>query len=561
MNIDEFREEFKEISVYEGEWKKYMEMAVNLFKSLGLKTKDVKDDSALQVSYFYVSELLENILHPDMQDFYRYINTLNECSNPSRIKEVLNSEKVRDLIFGLKKKKEVDENVDNFMEELYESIGSIISSKLIRNTSFLSDCIKVHGQKYKDLYNGGLSLNISGIKDELYEFYLNSPDYKKFVEKSFVEEMKRTAKEAEKIMKEGLTYRILVITDFFNKTGYLEEIVETNNSIMQKRGLEPLMVSMQDEKGKFNVMNLLNPEYFKQFTMEELFLFAAHYTNRFEKKVDDLSIGVFLHKKLGTFYDMVEYGELPSKISLDDVKLALRQKAFLDKKAEEKFKEFKTAEDVDDIDLSEVPAEYIKDYAEVYQKYFNMYLPKNSEENDFVKDYRFIFLNQGLLHCLYEIKGFSLKSVLYTLAQSNSKFNYGIIKEERKIRNKYGEKQLGLGIDYKGCTPLRLHYPEKDVIQFVKEFFDGKELRNYIGNEDFNINGNEIRTHLFYKYTKDQNKGIKKLYESLTEKSPIFKFVRHIYENMHPSQNPLNTKKEDRKYKPQKSGNNDFDNR
>ena len=42
----------------------------------------------------------------------------------------------------------------------------------------LSDFMKKHGEKYKDTYLGGLGLNISEIKEELYEFYLNSPDYK-----------------------------------------------------------------------------------------------------------------------------------------------------------------------------------------------------------------------------------------------------------------------------------------------------------------------------------------------------------------------------------------------
>lgn len=562
MNIEEFRGELKGIDGYEGEWKKYMQMAVNLYKSLGFKTKDVEDNSALKISYNYASGILENIIHPDMQDFYRYIYAKEASENPSQIKSILNSEKTKELLFVKSKKNDLENaDIDTFMEELYASVGEIVSSILIKKTSFLSDFMKKYGEKYKDTYLGGLGLNISEIKEELYEFYLNSPDYKKFTEKTFIEEMKKVSKEAEKIMKDGLIYRILVITDFFERTGYLEDIAGVNNSVMQKRGIEPLMVSLTEEKGKFNVKNLLKQEYFRQFSMEELFLFAAHYTNRFEKKFDDLSIGVFLHEKLGTFYHMVEYDELPSKITSDDARVALKQREFLEKKVEVKVKEFLESKDQDSIDLFEVPEEYLKNYEDIYKKYYDIYLPKSNNKNNLTDDYRFIILNQGILQGLYEIKGVSLKAVLYMLAKNKSKFNYGIIREKRKIKNRYGQKQISVGIDCKGFPPIRLHIPEDEYKEYIEEFFDGEEFGDYIGNEDFDINGIEMRTHLLYKYTKDQNKGIKKLYDSLAENSPIFKYVRHIYENIHPSQNPLNTKKEDRKYKPQKSGNTDLDNR
>ena len=88
-----------------------------------------------------------------------------------------------------------------------------------------------------------------------------------------------------------------------------------------------------------------------------------------------------------------------------------------------------------------------------------------------------------------------------------------------------------------------LHFPERDFKEFVNQFFSDKKFPNYYGNEDFEFRTQPIKTHIAYKYTKAQKQQIKKLYETMDKKNSIYPYVRHLYWNIHPSQNPLNSKK------------------
>ena len=45
------------------------------------------------------------------------------------------------------------------------------------------------------------------------------------------------------------------------------------------------------------------------------------------------------------------------------------------------------------------------------------------------------------------------------------------------------------------------------------------------------------------KLTKTQKQKVKKLYETMDKDDPRYALISHIYCNIHPAQNPLNSKK------------------
>ena len=253
----------------------------------------------------------------------------------------------------------------------------------------------------------------------------------------------------------------------------------------------------------------------------------------------------FLHSKLDMFFETVEYGEIPRKIDLDEIKTIMKQKSFLDSLSRSDFLALKNrvenGGDFEVEELSNVPEEFIEKYSEEYTEYFDRYVP--TSENDFQRDYQLNFFDKMSSYLMYKLKDFSIESFLYTLSDNQSKVNFGLVNEERKKVNKYGEKQVLIGVDLKEFTTIMLHFPERDFKEFVNQFFSDKKFPNYYGNEDFEFRTQPIKTHIAYKYTKAQKQQIKKLYETMDKKNSIYPYVRHLYWNIHPSQNPLNSKK------------------
>ena len=103
-----------------------------------------------------------------------------------------------------------------------------------------------------------------------------------------------------------------------------------------------------------------------------------------------------------------------------------------------------------------------------------------------------------------------------------------------------------IDIDYKQFPTIRLHYPKQEFEIFKERFFAETEFPTYQGNDDFTIGNTSMNTHILYKFPKMQKREIKALMDYLQKTDPdgdLAKFVRHMYENIHPKQNKLNAKK------------------
>ena len=167
-------------------------------------------------------------------------------------------------------------------------------------------------------------------------------------------------------------------------------MAENNNALMDKIKVPALKVTLDDkDKSKFNMIQLLSKDYYMQFSNEELYVFAAFYTNRLEKVVEDLNDGIYLHKKLDTLYYSVENDDLPRKIDKEDVGVVLKQLYFLREISKDKFKNLKDSvtddTKVEDLNFTEVPKEFMDKYKDVYREYFNRYI---RTKNDFASTLR-----------------------------------------------------------------------------------------------------------------------------------------------------------------------------
>lgn len=528
-----------------------MMMVTKMYKAMGYKLRDIRStEDALETVRAAVAGMLEKISSPAIDDFYKY-KTLEYLSERLRKDDGRLTKNMLDKIFC---KKELPEdfcsrNLEENIENVYSDVALPVITKLSKQENFTNCFTTFMTENYEpeELIKILSDTSDSAVPLSAYffEFYKREPMHRKHIEKAFMDEIIAYEKNMARNIKEGLISRIQTIIIFFESCGYLKKIVDINNKAMENAGLDFLKVTITEDKQKFNVMNLASERYMSQFDMNELFVLGAYYTNRLEKVVDNLFDGIFLQSKFDVFYETFEYGELPRKIDLYDVKTIMKQKSFLDSLSRNDFSALKykveSGGDFEEEELSSVPPEFIEKYSKAYAEYFNRYIPMSN--NNFEDDYRYNFFDKISSYLMYSLKDFSIESFLYTLSDNQSKVNFGLVNEERKKVNEYGEKQVLIGVDLKEFTTIMLHFPERDFKEFVNQFFADKKFPNYYGNEDFEFRTQPIKTHIAYKYTKAQKQQIKKLYETMDKKNMIYPYVRHLYWNIHPSQNPLNSKK------------------
>lgn len=535
-----------------GNWEDNIMMVAKFYKALGYKLKDIKStNNGLEPVVGAIAGMLERISTPTIEDFYEY-KTLEYLAEQLKKDSSTITGSMLERMLGDKKAPEIEncsKDLEKNIERVYKGVALSAMSKLSKQEKFNTYFQTFWAENHEtDEVVKAITEILSGTEfnpSYFFEMYRKKPEYRCAIEKAFKDEILAYEKKKAANIRKSLTSRIQTIIIFFKSCGYLDRIVDTNNKAMENAGLDFLKVTTEEDKQKFNVMNLASDRYIGLFDMNELFVLCAYYTNRLEKVVDNFFDGVFLHSKLDMFYETVEYGEIPRKIDLDDIKTIMKQKSFLDSLSRSDFLALKNrvenGGDFEVEELSNVPEEFIEKYSEVYTEYFDRYVP--TSENDFQRDYQLNFFDKMSSYLMYKLKDFSIESFLYTLSDNQSKVNFGLVNEERKKVNEYGEKQVLIGVDLKEFTTIMLHFPERDFKEFVNQFFSDKKFPNYYGNEDFELRTQPIKTHIAYKYTKAQKQQIKKLYETMDKKNSIYPYVRHLYWNIHPSQNPLNSKK------------------
>lgn len=553
ISEEEFRKQLNELRVNDGNWEDNIMMIAKLYKALGYELRDMQDtEHGLHLVRVYIANMLQNMGEPTISQFYKYktfeylveeLKSNNRTITPTMIERVFSKKSV-DNDYPL-------ENLDKSIEDVYMHIAPLVLKKVSQQENFTKSFATFMTQKYtpkevKEILSDTQDSS-TPLSSYFFEFYKCEPAYRKYIEDAFADEIKKAEKMLSNYIKKALINKIQTTIKFFKSCGYLDKIVDINNNFMAKMGLDFLKVTTKEDKEKFNVMNLTSDNYLNQFDMNELFVLGAFYANRLEKVMNNLCEGMFLQRKLDILYETVEYGELPRRMDVDDIRIILKQQAFLDSLSRDYFFDLKfKAEDERKFSEKEVlciPKEFLEKYSDIYNEYFARFIPNS--KNNFEKDYMQNYFSRLSSYLMYASKDFSIESFLYTLSDKKSKINFGIVEEEIKKKNEYGEKQVLIGIDLKEFTTIMLHFPEKDFKEFVARFFASRKFPKYYGNEDLEFRTQPIKTHIAYKFTKAQKQQIKKLYETMDKKNILYPYVRHLYWNIHPAQNPLNSKKKD----------------
>ncbi len=547
IEMNEFKEELQKLEVLDKEWQDKLLMVARLYKSMGYGLKNIdNEEEELEKINRHITEILGKISSPNLVDFYQFKTLENLTSIFKMYKNSIMPQMIEKVFFYQNIDNNCSRNVSENIENVFSDVSLSVIERLYSNKELRKKISEFLIKRYgKEILGRLYSEKLEPLKEDFYYFYKEVPEYKDVIEKVFIEEIARYEKEKSKKIRVGLMERIKNINQFFYDCGYLEKVKNMHNNAMKKMGLDFLGVTMQEDKEKFNVCNLMSEKYLGQFDTSELFLLSAFYTNRFEKVYESLQDGMYLQLKLKTFYDTVDAGEVPRKIEDADARIVLKQKRFMEMLSRDKMQKIKV--DVnegkipEDEDFLEIPKEQEKKYADVYREYFSRYI--HEDENDFAVDYSFIFWNRMHSYVLYSLKDFSIESFLYILSRNKTKINFGIVKENRKKVNEYGEQQILIGVDYKELSTIMLHFPEESFHEFLEEAFPDKNFPEYLGNEDFYFRGNPIKTYVAYKYTKAEKQKIKILYDTMDKKSELYPYIRHLYWNIHPAKNPLNNKK------------------
>lgn len=551
MDVDTLKDEIQKYDVNENTWKDNMLMVTKLLKSHGVKLGDLDNTRKdLDAIYPYIAEILSEMVEPNITEYYAY-ETLEKMVSATK-----NSEAMKEMIKNMFSSKESVDNNPRNTSSTASKIYSELAMPIVMDISHTQRLVKNFSTFLISKYGAGALARLDSIKSQgtteitqdIYDFYIEQPEYNKDLEEIFKSNATAYYKDMSKFIKNGLINRISTIVNFFEECGYLEKIVDIHNKSMKKIGLDFLGVTTSDDREKFNMLNLTSTEYLAKLDTSELFVLSAFYTNRLEKVIERLSDGVYLQMKLGTLYETLERGEIPGGIDSRDVRTILKQKKFLDMLSKPEFEKFKNK--VKDgampkeEDFTYVPEEYIQMYSKAYKEYFDRYIPK--EDNDFTADYQCTFLNRTHSYIIYFLKDFSIESLLYTLNKNNSKVNYGLVPERSKKVNEYGEEQVLIGVDMKEFWTMMAHFPNSSFNSFLNESLDNKDFRKYIGNEDFDFRDEHIKTYVLFKLTKTQKQKVKKLYETMDKDDPRYALISHIYFNIHPAQNPLNSKKKNK---------------
>ncbi len=188
-------------------------------------------------------------------------------------------------------------------------------------------------------------------------------------------------------------------------------------------------------------------------------------------------------------------------------------------------------------DINAKLAEYMKsgllDYKDSYNSGF-----KNSRLNlKMEKDIEDVMYGLSIVNDLYDLKFFSISTLLYTAINDKNKsiFNWGIVLEDDEIENleKTDNKKILLAFDIRGLNmSAYFHAYEKDIIKLLLDLTGKKQIQVYEGACDLIIYGKKdgqskrYSTQILYPVSKKQKKEI----INSSNKSTWYNHIRWLQE-------------------------------
>ena len=124
MEIEEFREELQGLKFNENKWQEKMMMVTRLYKSLGYGLKDIDESVLIDKVYFYIGDLLNRIIRPNDEDFYKYVLFMDELSDVNKIKGRLTKERLKETLLS-------DDRITDVSDFEFKMDGNKLNVKFI----------------------------------------------------------------------------------------------------------------------------------------------------------------------------------------------------------------------------------------------------------------------------------------------------------------------------------------------------------------------------------------------------------------------------------------------
>lgn len=521
-----------------------------------------------------IEMIKEKVTDKEIKNFYiqmasvqRYIKKLKEEDENLTVKQV--KEKIYSEIYDVHMLIK-NKNGTNILESGKSDLFCLNTLKYIQqNPNKLLEIYDKMGEKEKKgwqeesnnyyEYNENIQDNIKQILNNI--MYYRKIGYSEKGDSIAPEEKRRMIKEQfdiiskhliqetklEEKIKSSYILRLSRMISLLDKIGDLEVYNELNNKRLDRMGLKDILgfeyKSEKDNECKMNyILELKNQKSLEKLDINQLAVLISFYLNRIEKTTENIERVLFTLEKRGLLGKFFEGEDVTDKITEENVRFHIAQFKFLADISEDVMEkyikkiqgkkrlwiEYGEDEITDFIDKKDIN-EY-KEFSKRNEKMLSANLAKDVKEL------------QGFISSrnnLYFYKDRFMDVMMYNLLTDSKNINWGYVPEyyrfsngKNSIENK--SKNILIKADIKGFNnPISLHYDLEKIKIFIKNHNGTHKLPVYKGEDDFMIEGKDksklyMSNFILMPIHSSRVKKLKKFSGSVKEKSPYYKYIKHL---------------------------------
>lgn len=299
----------------------------------------------------------------------------------------------------------------------------------------------------------------------------------------------------EDIYKKDNIKLLLFVKDVLNDYDLLSQLVDSHNLQQSTLWLEDLKYNMEFEESfpkNLGVNNILTEENLSKMSSEELAILNIFWQNKYAKKLGDLNVGFFLAQQL-------HLNNIKTPPSDDLTKNLLAKYKFLESTCY-KFYNGLVKKETDSKSIDE----YINNISDDYKKSFSEIMPnmKHDLRTDISQCMDRIFA----LKNTYSAKSNLTCSTILNLLDTKKIRNWGYINDNKSSQTNTIQNQdyfVLIGIDCPGLNkPVKVHIEREILANCILNAKSETLIPLYEGNEDYDINFEQLKTHIVLPFEK-----------------------------------------------------------
>ena len=351
----------------------------------------------------------------------------------------------------------------------------------------------------------------------------------------------------EEKIKSSYILRLSKMIAFLDKIGDLQVYNDLNNKRLDRMGLKDILgfeyKSDNSNECKMNyILELKNPKSLQKLDINQLVVLISFYLNRIEKTTESIEKVLFTLEKRGLLYKFFEGKDVKDKITDENVRFHIAQFKFLADMSDDilqkyikKFRDKKTVWlEYDKNKITDlIEKRYINEYKE-FSKRNEKTLPAN-----LVKEVQELQAFVSSKNNLYFYKDKFMDIMMYNLLTDSKNINWGYVPEYYKFPNKKNSIQnksrnILIKADIRGLNnPVSLHYDLEKIRNVIKNYRRDSKFPVYKGEEDFSIEGKDksklyMSNFILMPIHSSRVKKLKKFSTNVKEKSPYYKYIKHL---------------------------------